>query len=171
MENEGSTKSDPETGGMIAVTPLYPNNDVLKVIGEVCFLCFHSTTHRNWTMKSIRRIFEPPVFLKYFHIYRARNVPRGLVTWAKLDQTAEAKHMKGEGLDTFDEWQSGDQFWIIDLIAPWGHGKAIIKDIMDNIDINDIKTLRVTNGHRKVVRWHRQSADHKWKITSTRCEN
>ncbi len=152
---------------MISVSPLYPNKDVLQVVGEVCFLCFHSKIHQHWSMRDIGRVFEPAIYLKQFHIYRARNVPRGLVTWAKLDGAAEAKHSSGAGLDKFDEWQSGQQFWIMDLIAPWGHGKAIIKDILAHIDTNDFKALRMTSGHRRVVRWQRESKEHRWQIATT----
>lgn len=166
MKVKMSDQDTTDNGGMIAVSPLYPNKDVLKIIGEVCFLCFHSKVHRNWSMQNIGRLFEPPIYLKQFHIYRARTVPRGLVTWAKLDAAAEAKHTSGSGLDEFEEWQSGEQFWIMDLMAPWGHGKAIIKDVLANIDTNDFKTLRVHNGTRRAVHWRRESKAHRWSISS-----
>ncbi|WP_342076505.1 toxin-activating lysine-acyltransferase [Yoonia sp. SS1-5] len=154
----------PDQGGMIAVSPLYPNDDVIKIVGEVCFLCFHSTLYRHWSMRDIGRVFEPPVYLKQFHLYRARNVARGLVTWAKLDAAAEAKHMSGAGLDDFEEWRSGDQFWIMDLMAPWGHGRTIIKSILATFPANDFKTLRVHNGKRAVMHWTRASASSPWRL-------
>lgn len=155
-----------ESGGMITVSPLYPNEDVLTVIGEACFLCFHSKVHQHWSMKNIGRLFEPPIYLKQFHVYRAGTIPRGLVTWAKLDSEAEAKHISGAGLDDFDEWRSGSQFWIMDFMAPWGHGKHIINDILTNFEADDFKTLRVHNGRRSIVHWQREGKGQKWGITT-----
>ncbi|MEJ6404042.1 toxin-activating lysine-acyltransferase [Yoonia sp. 2307UL14-13] len=164
MTKQDNTDAD---GGMIAVSPLYPNLDVLTVIGEVCFLCFHSTLYRHWSMQTIGRVFEPPIYLKQFQIYRARGVPRGLVTWAKLDAAAEEKHLHGGGLDTFEEWRSGDQFWIMDLMAPWGHGRTIIKNVLDTVPVDEFKTLRVKNDRRSVVTWQRSANRKKW--TTKRC--
>ncbi len=158
------TKAEQEdTGGMVTVSPLYPNDDVLKVIGEVCFLCFHSTLYQSWSMTAIAKVFEPPIYLKQFHVYRAHTVPRGLVTWAKLSPEAEAQHMSGKGLDEFEDWRSGDQFWIMDLMAPWGHGKMIINDLLANLPTNDFKTLRERNGKLFVVHWTRKSKTARWK--------
>ena len=155
-----------ESGGFVQVSPLYPNEDVLRVIGEVAFLCFHSSLYQNWTMKNIARGFEPPVFLKQFHIYRARGVPRGIVTWAKLSSEVEQKHVRGRGLDKFEDWQSGDQLWIMDIAAPWGHGKAIIRHIMDTLQEDSVKTLRIHNGRKKIIEWYRKSKTENWKIRS-----
>jgi len=162
------SNTEEDDGEMIAVSPLYPNADVLTLIGEVCFLCFHSKTHQDWSMREIGRIFEPPIYLKQSHIYRARAVPRALVTWARLDLAAEEKHMSGAGLDSFDEWQSGDQFWIVDLMAPWGHGKAVIKDILENFAADNFKALRIRNGKRRVVHWRRKAKGHRWRISIER---
>jgi cytolysin-activating lysine-acyltransferase len=152
-----------DDGGMIKVSPLYPNQDVLGVIGEFCFLCFHSTLHRKWSMEMIGRIFEPPIHLKQFKVYRARDVPRGLVTWAHMDAAAEAKFIKGNGLDTHEEWNSGKSLWVVDLIAPWGHGRAIIGDILKSLPGTSFKTLRVRGGKQNVVEYYRKDESRKWR--------
>lgn len=158
----------PDSGGFVQVSPLYPNEDVLRVIGEVAFLCFHSSLYKTWSMQSIGRVFEPPIFLKQFHIYRARDVPRGVVTWAKLNTEAEQKHVYGGGLDGYDDWQSGDQLWIMDIAAPWGHGKAIIKHIMDTVQEDSVKTLRIHKGQKKILEWFREPKTKDWRIRTER---
>ncbi len=154
----------PDDGGMIQVSPLYPNQDVLGVIGEFCFLCFHSKVHRSWSMEMIGKVFEPPIYLKQFQVYRARDVPRGLVTWAQMDDATEAKFIKGNGLDSYDEWNSGTNLWIVDLMAPWGHGKAIIADVLKSMPGTSFKTLRVRGGQKRVVEYYRKDPESKWKI-------
>lgn len=159
--------NDEDTGGLIEVSPLYPNEDVLRVFGELAFLAFYSDLYGSWSARAIAKAFEPPIYLKQFNIYRARDVPRGLVTWAKLDAAAEEKHLSGNGLDSFDEWRSGDQLWIMDIMAPWGHGGEIIENIKSTIQENSVKTLRIHKGQKKVLEWHRTPGSAKWKIRST----
>ncbi|MEP5757881.1 MAG: toxin-activating lysine-acyltransferase [Litoreibacter sp.] len=148
---------------MIQVSPLYPNNDVLTVIGEFCFLSFHSRLHNSWSMAMIAKSFEPPIYLKQFQVYRAKGVPRGLVTWARLDVATEEKFIRGNGLDSYDEWQSGDNLWIVDLMAPWGHGKAIINDVLQSMPGLSFKTLRDRGGKKQVVQYYRSTSTSKWK--------
>ena len=160
------TKNE-DTGGLIEVSPLYPNEDVLRVFGELAFLTFYSDLYGNWSARAVAKAFEPPIYLKQFNIYRAGNVPRGLVTWAKLDKAAEKKHLSGNGLDGFDEWRSGSQLWIMDIMAPWGHGAAIIENIKATVQEDSVKTLRIHKGQKKVLEWHRKPGSKKWKIRST----
>ncbi len=157
-------REKPEDGEMIAVSPLYPNKDVLAVIGEFAFLCFYSKLHRKWSMEMIARSFEPPIYLKQFQVYRARDVPRGLVTWARMDSATEAKFIQGNGLDTYEEWNSGENLWIVDIISPWGHGKAMIENIKKFIPGTLVKTLRVRGNKKQVVEWYRQDPSCDWKI-------
>ena len=156
-----------DTGGLIEVSPLYPNEDVLRVFGELAFLAFYSNVYGDWSARAIAKVFEPPIYLKQFNIYRARDVPRGLVTWAKLDAAAEKKHLSGYGLDEFDEWRSGEQLWIMDIMAPWGHGAEIIENIKASVQEDSVKTLRIHEGQKKVLEWHRSPGSSKWKIRST----
>lgn len=157
-----------DTGGLINVSPLYPNEDILRVFGEVAFLAFYSDLYGHWSARSIARSFEPPIYLKQFNVYRAKNVPRGIVTWALMNDAAEDKHVNGAGLNSFEDWQSGEQLWIMDIMAPWNHGRDMIEDIKTTVQTNSVKTLRIHNGVKKILEWHREDADSKWKIRSTR---
>lgn len=157
-----------DSGGLINVSPLYPNDDILRVFGEIAFLAFYSDLYGAWSARAIARSFEPPVYLKQFNVYRAKNVPRGMVTWALLNKTAEEKHVSGGGLDSFDDWQSGKQLWIMDIMAPWGHGRDVIEDIKATVQTNSVKTLRVHNGQKKILEWHRETSESKWKIRSSK---
>ncbi|MFV2052927.1 toxin-activating lysine-acyltransferase [Aliiroseovarius sp. YM-037] len=159
-----------DAGDLIQVSPLYPNDDVLRVFGEIAFLCFYSNLYQKWSMQAIAKVFEPPIYLKQFQVYRARGVPRGVVTWAKLNAEAEAKHIAGTGLDNFEEWNSGDQLWIMDIMAPWGHGKDIIENIKATIEVDSVKTVRIHNGQKKILEWHRSAGTKKWKSRVTPIE-
>ncbi|WP_371170802.1 toxin-activating lysine-acyltransferase [Aliiroseovarius sp. 2305UL8-7] len=158
------TDETADEGGFIQVSPLYPNDDILRVFGEVAFLSFYSDLYGKWSARAIAKAFEPPVYLKQFNVYRANNVPRGLVTWGMLNDDAEQKHISGSGLDTFEEWRSGSQLWIMDIMAPWGHGKEIIENIKSTIQADSVKTLRIHNGQKKILEWHRASTTEKWRI-------
>ena len=165
-----NTDDNADDGGLIQVSPLYPNDDILRVFGEVAFLSFYSDLYGKWSARAIAKAFEPPVYLKQFNVYRANGVPRGLVTWGMLDDDAAQKHISGSGLDTFEEWRSGSQLWIMDIVAPWGHGGEIIKNIKETIQVDSVKTLRIHKDQKKILEWHRNSHADKWRIRSERVE-
>lgn len=154
----------PDEGEMINVSSLYPNQDVLGVIGSVCFLCFHAAPYKNWSMQAIGKVFEPSILLKKFKLYKAGGIPRAVVTWAHMDDTAQAEYLHGQGLSTIDQWESGDTLWITDIIAPWGHGSKIIADILATIPENRFFALRVKAGRTRVAQWHRAHRHAKWRL-------
>jgi len=158
--NEGS-------GELVQVSPLYPNDDVLRIYGEIAFLCFHSKLYQKWSMQAIAKVFEAPIYLKQFQVYRAKDVPRGVVTWGLLSADCERKYLSGEGLDEFDQWNSGEQLWIMDIMAPWGHGKEIIKNIKDTVPVDSVKTIREHKNRRMVLEWYRASGTKKWQSRTT----
>ena len=70
------------------------------------------------SVANLRSAFEPPIALNQYRLFRFDNVPRGLITWARLSAEAERRYVAGELLQPRD-WQSGDRLWLLDMIAPY----------------------------------------------------
>ncbi|GHB50668.1 hypothetical protein GCM10007094_44720 [Pseudovibrio japonicus] len=43
-----------------------------------------------------------------------------------------------------EDWTDGDQLWCIDFLAPFGHGRQILRDLRSNIFPNEVgKAIRI----------------------------
>ncbi len=102
-----------------------PSPEKLRIYGDMMFLAFRSERHRLMNLGTLRNYLEPPVELGQFRVFRFDDVPRGMYTWAFLDQASERKLIEGIPLDR-EDWNSGKRLWIIDLIAPY---RGLMKSI------------------------------------------
>jgi hemolysin-activating ACP:hemolysin acyltransferase len=58
-----------------------------------------------------------------------RHVSAGFVTWAYLShECAQGLKDGTRKLDAMD-WRSGDQFWLIDVVAPFGGVWSMVSDM------------------------------------------
>lgn len=131
-----------ETG----ILPKMPKQERYNLIGQIATLMLASEVHKKYLIDDIGAMFLPAIHLNQFRIYRNKDDdPIGIVTWAFLSKEIEEKYQKGERNLKLEDWKSGDNGWIIDFIAPFGHAKQIIKDLRNNIfPEREGKSLRIT---------------------------
>ena len=67
----------------------------------------------------------PAVLNEQFYLFRDGERPIGVAMWAKCNAAAAAKLERGmiepENRLTLEEWTSGDQIWLVDLVAPFAN--------------------------------------------------
>ena len=117
------------------------------VLGEMVWLWSMSEMHRVWPVAGIHRWLLPPLMHRQFRIYRAGPKPVGLVTWAWLDEAAEAAYVHNSRVLTPDDWKSGGRGWLIDFVAPFGDARRIASDLRHNLFAEDVgRFLRARKG-------------------------
>jgi len=85
----------------------------------------------------------PPLMLKQFRIFRKDNAPVAFASWAYLNEDAAARLAGGSHRVSPKDWKSGDGLWLIDLVAPFGGGDAIIKELREKVFKGQtVKTLQ-----------------------------
>lgn len=110
--------------------PEFPSREKLAVYGDFMFLALRSPYHAPMPLGGMRDVFEIPIQLGHFRVFRFDDVPRALITWAKLDHDAEQKYLRGDVLAASD-WTSGNRLWLMDFIAPYkGLTRGISRWIM-----------------------------------------
>ena len=107
-----------DSAGRVLPSVEVPSAEKLRVYGDISFLAFRSPRHQGMTVAEMRRYFEPAVELGQFRVFRFDDVPRGLFTWAFMNKAAAQKLVRGAPLEP-EDWQSGQQLWIIDIMAPY----------------------------------------------------
>lgn len=132
-----------------------PTADRLRAYGDLMFLAFRSPRHARMNVAGLRTYLEPPLVAGQTRIFRFDDVPRAMYTWAWMNAEAERKLITGEPLAP-EDWQSGENLWIIDLIAPYrGLTAQIVRWIMvrGNFSQRDFYFRRVgdANETRRIV--------------------
>ena len=83
-------------------------------------------------------------------------MPVAFASWAFLNEEAEARIRQDIRALTQDDWKSGDQPWLIDMIAPFGGLDEAVVDLKEKIfPDRTFKALRPApdgKGHA-VVEW------------------
>lgn len=108
------------------------NTTIASILGEVCWLFSMAPSHRFFFMGDLEWLVLPALLKQQFRIYRDQsNRPIGLVLWAKLSEEAEQALAAGQTKLRPKDWDSGDSFWIVDVVDLTGGGRteAMIEDM------------------------------------------
>ncbi len=160
----------PNPAPKVAKGPDFPSAERLRIYGDFMFLAMRSVHHQKMSVANLRAAIEPPILFGQYRIFRFDGIPRGLITWAHLSAEAEARYVAGGHLRPAD-WKSGDNLWLIDLIAPYpGLMRGMSRWIMKpgNFADRDYYFRRVRNGNRtrKIVHVDFERADGMSRILS-----
>lgn len=127
-------------GKLSRLTPTQLN----LLIGEVVGLMMLSPVHRMLQVRDVADIMLPALNLGQYRMYRAADKrPVGLVTWARFSPAVEQAYLGGRGMLSEAERTSGDITYVTDFIAPFGHARAIVKELRTQVFPNQlVKALR-----------------------------
>jgi len=99
-------------------------------LGYVTQILF-DTERRAFRIYALAAQIWPAIRLRQIQIIvNERGAPVGYAVWAFLTQkTAQAMCLKENFLPHLSEWNEGDQLWLIDIVAPYGHLKTLVKTL------------------------------------------
>ncbi|MFT2111126.1 toxin-activating lysine-acyltransferase [Marinomonas sp. 2405UD68-3] len=126
-------------------------------LGVCIWLMSQSDYHKNWTMRNVDLEIIAPLLHNQVKIYFDDDQnPVGLESWAWIGDEQKQRILDDKGTLAFKEWNSGEHLLFHDYIAPWGHAKAILKDLKTHVFPDDIAFSlgRNTDGSiRKIYHW------------------
>ena len=107
---------------------------VSHLLGEMTWLLTQSPLHRALSIGDLEWLVMPALLNQQFYLFRDGQQPVGLAMWAKCPPEAVAKLDRGmiepENRLTLEEWTSGDQVWLVDLIAPFANAENRHREVM-----------------------------------------
>lgn len=107
---------------------------VSHLLGEMTWLLTQSPLHRALSIGDLEWLVMPALLNQQFYLFRDGQQPVGLAMWAKCTPEAVAKLDRGmiepENRLTLEEWTSGDQVWLVDLIAPFANAENRHREVM-----------------------------------------
>ena len=131
--------------------------DLETSLGMCMRLMSQSDYHRNWDMATFDAEITAAILNSQYQIYfDEQDNPIGLATWAWISDKCRQHLIEEQGALKFNDWKSGEHLLFNDYIAPWGHAKAILKDLRTNVfpDETAFSLGRNPDGSiRKIYTW------------------
>ncbi len=139
------------------------------VLGEVVWLMSQSQIHMSffisdleWPAAKAANENEPmtPVILKQFRLFYDKEKPIGVVFWGTVSDEVAKRLAEGTSKLLPQDWKSGDNLWVIEVIAPFGGAEEMrplgsplagVKDLKAAVfPDREIRMLVVKDGKREV---------------------
>ena len=155
--------SDPSSALGTQQIPFQPKT-VSQVLGEITWLMTQSPVHKQLFVGDLEWFAMPPILLEQFRVFygpkpegtpaNATPTPAAVAFWAFVGPDTDARLEAGAHKLRPDEWKSGPQPWLIELIAPFGAQDEIIGDLATNVFKDKSFKFQMTgkDGSRRVVR-------------------
>ncbi|MCI2394488.1 toxin-activating lysine-acyltransferase [Aliiroseovarius sediminis] len=129
----------------------------LADLGAMTFLLSLSEYHKPLPFAQVLYSLEPPLRLGQYRIFRSNGYPRAFVTWAGLGDAEERQLAVEHKPLQPTQWNSGSSMWVVDLAAPFGHLKQVVRMLAENRKTDRVRTLwhnKAKTGVR-VIEWSR----------------
>lgn len=94
-------------------------------LGGIVSLMMRSPIHREYTVADLDRLVVPPLTLGQCIVLSIGTDIVGFGSYAFLNETAETGFISGARKLETGDWDAGDRIWLLDLVAPYGHGSKV----------------------------------------------
>ena len=111
----------------------------IPLLGAVSWLLMQQGATRHTLLSELEWRVMPALVLGQFNLYMRGKAPLAFVSWARLSQEAAQRYQQAPHHLTPQDWQSGDQLWIVDFIVPFGGAK----ELWDKLTQEQFKDQRV----------------------------
>lgn len=110
-----------------------PDESELLSIGKLHFLAGFCPLHRQLPSFALARIFYPAInngCVRFFENDDGKTA--AALIWARLSDDV-SQHMLADRVPPKEaDWTSGNTLWFLDLLAPFGHGRTVARQIARN---------------------------------------
>lgn len=105
----------------------------IPVMGAVAWLMLQGSGTRHTLLSDLQWRVMPPLILDQAKLFVRDNLPLAYVSWALLSEPVAERYRGKPHQLAAGDWQSGDQVWVVDLLAPYGGSDEVIKDLKEKV--------------------------------------
>ena len=123
------------TSSKVAASPgaPVPMPESIATFGALSFLAAHCPLHSRFSAGLLRTLFLPAAEHNCVRLFQNdKGVPCAGLIWARLSDEVSERMVYDNQPPKSDEWNSGQNLWFLDLIAPFDHGADIARHIARN---------------------------------------
>ncbi len=131
MESAGATSNgaapdvEPKTGQRPP--------DIGTALGRAVLLLMSQPAYRHLFLADLEWMLLPPILLNQYRLFSTGGRIMAFAAWATLSEAVEARINAPNQRLSPAEWKSGDNLWLIHLVAPFGHGEAVLKELRETV--------------------------------------
>ena len=91
--------------------------------------------------------------MKQFRLFYAKNKPVGVALWATVDDAVAGRLAQGITKLRPQDWKSGDQLWVVEVISPFGAPEAMVQNLKSQVfPDREMRFLMSTTDGKKEVK-------------------
>lgn len=106
-----------------------PSTIQAQVLADVVALMAASAPHKHLFLTDLEWLVMPPLMLGQCSLIRREGRPFAFVSWAFLGPEVAARMTQPQLRLRPTDWKSGDEAWIIDVVAPFGGAEVALKEV------------------------------------------
>lgn len=130
---------------------------VSDIIGQAVWLLLNSPAHKHSLfIADLEWFLVPAILSSNYKIYRdtETNNLTALLLWASVDDEVNAKLEAGIFKLRPQDWNSGKNYWIIEIVSPQGDASLILEDVKESNFKGKSFKFSTTNakGEREIVK-------------------
>jgi cytolysin-activating lysine-acyltransferase len=149
----GSGQDKPASRGTIfdQPAPAGAAKKTSEVLGEITWLMSQSPLHKQLFISDLEWLAMTPMMLQQFRLFYDQTKPVGVVFWASVSEEVEARLAAGNARMRPQDWKSGDRLWVVEVIAPFGKGEEMVRDLKERVfGEKEMKMLAVSAKRREL---------------------
>ena len=105
----------------------------LPILGPALWLYARDPIRKFTFIADIDWLLLPPVILDQCRLYTKKDIPFAFFTWARVNETVDARFHAGIGKIAPHEWHSGSHVWLIDFVAPFGQLDEMLTELRETV--------------------------------------
>jgi len=105
----------------------------IPLLGAVSWLMMQQSGLRHTLLSELEWRVMPPLVLDQAKIYMRDGAPVAYASWARLSDSVAQRYAIPPHQLVAADWRSGEQFWLIDLVAPFGGAQDVVKDLCASV--------------------------------------
>ena len=114
----------------VATTLVVPDKTQFGAYGTLSWLASFCPLHQRYSPALLRSFFLPAVTHDCVRFFANDNgVTAAALIWARLSDDVSQKMIFDNRPPAANDWNSGENLWFLDLIAPFGHGRQIARHL------------------------------------------
>jgi cytolysin-activating lysine-acyltransferase len=119
-----------------------------EVLGEITWLMSQSPLHKQLFISNLEWLVMTPMLLQQLRLFYDQTKPVGVVFWASVSEEVEARLAAGNARMRPQDWKSGDRLWVVEVIAPFGKGEEMVRDLKEMVfPGRDLKAVTIEHGN------------------------
>ena len=105
----------------------------IPLLGPVTWLMMQQAASRHTLISELEWRVLPALMLDQAKLYLKDEAPVAFVSWARLSDAAAERYKTAPHQLTMNDWVSGDQIWLVDVLTPFGGVQDVLKDLREKV--------------------------------------